>query len=95
MTVWFPVHKTQELSELFFKQVALGLPPFIKKWQVFFGQDGPKGGKAYHLIIVERGKVDEGYKLIHKMNQPMSEIEGWNCKIEPLLGMKDAAELMG
>ena len=94
MTVWFPVHKTQELSELFFKEVSKGLPPFMK-WQVYFGQDGPKGGKAYHIIKIDKGKVDEGYKLIHKMNQPMSEIEGWNCKIEPILGMKDAAELMG
>jgi hypothetical protein len=92
MTVWFPLHKTQELSEIFLKQSAKGLPPFIKKWQVFFGQGSPKGGKSYHLIMVEKGKVDEGYKFINKMNRPMTDIEGWNCKIEPLSGMKDAME---
>ncbi len=93
MTVWYPLHKTQEISELFFKQVAKGLPPFIKKWDVFFGQDGLEGGKVYHLIMVETGKVDEGYKYINKINQPMAAVEGWNWKIEPLLGMKDVVEV--
>jgi hypothetical protein len=95
MTVWYPLHKSNELEKLFFEQVSQGVPEFIKKWQVFFTQDGKNGGKVYHLIMVEPGKVDEGLFHINQVNGPLSAIEGFCYKVEPLIGMKDAIRLLG
>ena len=93
MTIWYPLHKSRELRKIFVKQLAKQQPEYIKKWQIFFTNDGPNGAKAYHLIMVEPGHVDEAAFFINQMNAPMFDVEGFSFKIEPLLGVSDALKI--
>ena len=94
LTAWYPFYKAKEVGK---KVLSLGkIPDFIKKWQVFGTADGGKGLKAYNLVMVEKGNVDEAAMFIVKMQQSFSaDIEGYVWKIETCLGVKDAFQALG
>ena len=48
----------------------------------------------YELIYTEKGKANEAIVEIGKVLKPLSPIEGYRLKLEPLLGMKDLAAIM-
>ena len=94
VTNWFPMNKSIEVGEKFFKLAGQPLPPVIKKWETYATDDGLNGGKGYHIIKTEKDKGDEAIDLIRQLMAPMATIEGFTFKTEILYGMKEAARLM-
>ena len=94
VTVWFPLNKSIEVGEKFFKAAANPLPPVIKKWETYMTQDGTKGATGYHIIKTDREKGDEAIEKIGDLFAPMATIDGFNSKMDILYGLKEAARLM-
>ncbi|MFX1340302.1 MAG: hypothetical protein ACFFDK_16960 [Promethearchaeota archaeon] len=93
MTVWYPFNKAPEVAKkvLSFPK----LPSSIKKWQIFATADGKKGIKGYNLIMTE-GDQEEAAKFIVKSMQPFTrDIEGYVWKLETVVGVRDALEVLG
>ena len=93
VTLVVPGHKAKEVWSGFVKDAAKGLPKGVKKWNVYTSSEGDKGTKGYHLIYVEKGKVDEVYLEISKIFAPYGLIEGFTIKTEILLGVSDTTKL--
>ena len=94
LTTLYPGHKANEVSAIFFKQVTKGNPPHVKKWLTFGTAAGKEGVKGYHIIYAEKGHGDEALIEIGKQMAPYGDIEGFQTKIEPIMGVKDMAKLM-
>lgn len=77
----------------FVKDSAKGLPKGVKKWNTYSTSDGGEGQKGYHLIYVEKGKVDEVYLEIMKIFAPYTLIEGVTIKTEILVGVSDLTKI--
>ena len=95
LTTTYPGHKEEEVNAIFFKQVGKDLPKHVKKWMTFATAAGSEGIKGYHIIYVERGKGDEGLIEIGKQMAPYGKIEGFQTKLEPLMGVTDMAKMIG
>ena len=90
---WYPGDKAKDIIGLV--QKAPKMPDFIKKWQMFGTADGSKGYKVYNLIYVEEKAADEAAIFIGKMMQHYVEnVEGYNWKIELVMGMKDSMKVL-
>ena len=90
---WYPGDKAKEVIEMV-KQ-APKMPDFIKKWQMFGTADGSKGYKVYNLIFVEDKGADKAGIFIAKMMQHFTEnVEGYNWKIELVMGMRDSMKAL-
>lgn len=94
LTIWIPIHKGKEAWDIAMKGMSKGLPKSIKKWQIFGCADGLNGTKMYELIFTEKGKADEATIDLVKALRPLDVVEGFNYKIEPILGMKDMTATM-
>ncbi|NVM03151.1 MAG: hypothetical protein HWN67_12485 [Candidatus Helarchaeota archaeon] len=90
LTAHYPTNKAVEIGKKSLEAIKIKHPSYIKKWYMLSTLNGVKG---YHLIVVEKGKVDEASVYISKILAPFSEIEGFRWKIEPLLEMTDTGEL--
>jgi hypothetical protein len=94
LTVWYPPNKSTDLAKLYLKQPRD--IPFITKWRVFNTYAGGlKGGKQYHLIYTERGKMEEAGGELNKFFIPFLNIEGFRILFEPLMGVSDSMTLLG
>ncbi len=93
VTIMTPGHKQMEVRSNFVKDTAKGLPKGVKKWNTFISSDGGEAQKGYHLIYVEKDKVDEVYLAVAKVLMPYSLIEGVTIKTEILMGMSDATKI--
>lgn len=66
------------------------------KWRVFNNYAGGlKGGKQYHLIYTERGKMEEAGGELNKFFIPFLNIEGFRILFEPVMGVSDSMALLG
>ncbi|MFX0186563.1 MAG: hypothetical protein ACFE8A_02385 [Candidatus Hodarchaeota archaeon] len=92
VTVTYPSHKAMEAAKKFKR---MDLPDFIKKWQIFTTSSGTQGIKNYQLIFCEKGKGDDALLYIYKNFAPFIEIEGFEIKIEVLMGVKDSMSILG
>lgn len=89
---WYPSDQAKNIIEVTKK--APKLPDYIKKWQIYGTADGRKGYKIYNLIFVKDGVSDEAAIFIAKMQQYFVEnINGYQWKIEPVMGMKDSMKV--
>ena len=93
LTVWSPPHTAKQCMNKLAKAMEKGIPKSIKKWQIYTVADGLNGAKAYELIFTEKGKADEALIALHKTLAPLLDIEGYNYKIEPILGMQDTVKI--
>jgi len=94
LTVWYPPDKSTDLAKLYLKQPRD--IPFVTKWRVFNTYAGGlKGGKQYHLIYTERGKMEEAGGELNKFFIPFLNIEGFRILFEPLMGVSDSMALLG
>jgi len=94
VTVWYPSHKALEVANKFNKLAAKGVPPVIKKWEVYGTIDGLNGLKGYHLIKTDREKTEDALMEINKLFAPMFTIDGFSTRVEILSGMKASAEIL-
>ena len=94
LTVWYPPDKSSDIAKLYLKQPRD--VPFVTKWRVFNTYAGGlKGGKQYHLIYTERGKMEEAGRELIKFFMPLLNIIGFRHLIEPLMGVSDSMALLG
>jgi len=94
ITTWYPIHKGLEVGKMFLKQPRE--IPFVSKWRVFNTPAGNKGMKQYHLIYTERGKLEEASMELYKYFTPFGlRIEGFNMKVETLIGVSDSYKMAG
>ena len=95
VTIWYPSDKAIPVADTFAKASKEPIPDYIKRWQIYMTPDGPKGMKSYQVIMSEKGKGDEALFYINKTLVPFMEIEGYEWKIENLMGVKDSFKLLG
>ncbi|MHA2009258.1 MAG: hypothetical protein ACXABO_18230 [Promethearchaeota archaeon] len=92
VTNWYPAHKAEEVTNIQ-QTVPQQLPPYIKKWQLFGTSDGKRGIKVYGLVFTDPERVEEAGLYIGRVMGLFSEVEGYNWKLEPLMGMQDMAKM--
>ena len=94
LTVWYPPDKSSDIAKLYLKQPRD--IPFVTKWRVFNTYAGGlKGGRQYHLIYTERGKMEEAGGELNKFFIPFLNIEGFRILFEPVMGVSDSMALLG
>ncbi len=94
LSVWYPPDKSSDIAKLYLKQPRD--IPFVTKWRVFNTYAGGlKGGKQYHLIYTERGKMEEAGGELNKFFIPFLNIEGFRILFEPVMGVSDSMALLG
>lgn len=93
ITTWYPSHKVAEMAKSYLKQPRE--VQNVTKWRVFNCAAGKDGIKQYHLIYTERGKLEEAIEGLTKYFFPFGQIEGFNLKMETLMGVKDSYKLIG
>ena len=92
VTVTYPSHKAMEVAKKFKR---IDLPDFIKRWQVFNTSNGTQGLKSCQLVFCEKGKGDDALLYIYKTLAPFIEIEGYEIKVETVMGVKDSMSIFG
>ena len=95
VTIWYPSDKVKIVADKFVKASKEPLPDYIKRVQIYMTPDGPKGMKSYQVYMSEKGKGDEALFYINKILVPFMGIEGYEWKIENLMGVKDSFKLLG
>ena len=92
-TYTMPSSKTDEWVKCMSDMAENQIPSCIKKWHTYtcYDEDGSKG---YNLIFTEKGKVDEALIEINKLMFPFLQIEGSSWKLEPLMRVTEAFELL-
>ena len=94
LTVWYPPDKSSDIAKLYLKQPRD--IPFVTKWRVFNTYAGGlKGGRQYHLIYTERGKMEEAGGELNKFFIPFLNIEGFRILFEPVMGVSESMALLG
>ena len=92
LTIYYPSHTVNKIANKFKPEK---LPDIFKRWQIYTTAGDKNGMKAYHLIMSERGKSDEALIYIQKGLVPFFEIEGYEFRLEILMGLKDSFGLIG
>ena len=92
-TYTMPSDKTAEWVKCMSDMAENQIPACIKKWQTYTCYD-EIGSRGYNLIFTEKGKSDEAFIEINKLMFPFLQIEGSSWKLEPLMRVTEAFELL-
>ncbi len=92
VTAKYPSHKGNELVELYLSGKAAKYPDFVKRIHGWVVMD--YGAKNYAVYEVPDDKLYEGIKAIAKRYSTYTTVEGYKYKIEPLLEITEAIQLV-
>ncbi len=93
VTAWFPVGKSSDASKAWTSTPTF--PIYMKRLGDFNVVNAEEGLKTYHLLELQKEKVDEGIMELRKVLNHFSKIEGYRWRLEILTTVKDTLMLFG
>ena len=85
VTASCPMHKSQEVGEVFRKGMESPTPSFVKLHHVLVKTDEDCGMKSYAIFEVEDEKLSEGYSAIVRSSEPYGQIEGYKYSVDIMI----------